>query len=97
MVRKASSEGVPVWRPCPGRVPPTVCPWLFDQSVMGIVLFCALLQANGAIVEVEPLCVLDFYVHESHQRQGVGKALFEVRGAQQHQAHMVKSRHSMPG
>lgn len=35
-------------------------------------------QANGAITEVEPLCVLDFYVHESHQRQGVGKALFEV-------------------
>jgi GNAT superfamily N-acetyltransferase len=40
---------------------------------------CWLLQANGAIVEVEPLCVLDFYVHESCQRQGVGKALFEVR------------------
>jgi GNAT superfamily N-acetyltransferase len=40
---------------------------------------CYYLQANGAIVEVEPLCVLDFYVHESHQRQGVGKALFEVR------------------
>jgi GNAT superfamily N-acetyltransferase len=39
---------------------------------------CWLLQANGAIVEVEPLCVLDFYVHESCQRQGVGKALFEV-------------------
>lgn len=37
------------------------------------------LQANGAIVEVAPLCVLDFYVHESYQRQGVGKALFEVR------------------
>jgi GNAT superfamily N-acetyltransferase len=36
------------------------------------------LQANGVIVEVEPLCVLDFYVHEGYQRQGVGKALFEV-------------------
>jgi GNAT superfamily N-acetyltransferase len=37
-------------------------------------------QVNGAIAEVEPLCVLDFYVHESYQRQGVGKALFEVIG-----------------
>ncbi|KAG2434622.1 hypothetical protein HXX76_007517 [Chlamydomonas incerta] len=27
--------------------------------------------------EIEPICVLDFYVHESCQRQGVGKALFE--------------------
>lgn len=43
-------------------------------------LFCVcVLQANGVIVEVEPLCVLDFYVHESYQRQGVGKALFEVK------------------
>lgn len=39
---------------------------------------CVWLQANGAIVEVEPLCVLDFYVAEEHQRQGLGKALFEV-------------------
>lgn len=43
------------------------------------------LQANGAIVEVEPLCVLDFYVHESYQRQGVGKALFEVRSSSSRQ------------
>eukprot|EP00775_Hariotina_reticulata_P004091 gene4091-4338_t len=34
-------------------------------------------RVNGAIAEVKPLCVLDFYVHESYQRQGVGKALFE--------------------
>ncbi|PNH04963.1 Alpha-tubulin N-acetyltransferase [Tetrabaena socialis] len=27
--------------------------------------------------EIEPVCVLDFYVHESVQRQGMGKALFE--------------------
>ena len=26
--------------------------------------------------EMEPLCVLDFYVHESHQRMGYGKKLF---------------------
>ena len=28
--------------------------------------------------EMEPLCILDFYVHESCQRQGSGKRLFEV-------------------
>lgn len=27
--------------------------------------------------EVTPLCVLDFYVHETIQRQGLGKQLFE--------------------
>lgn len=27
--------------------------------------------------EIEPLCVLDFYVSKTHQRQGVGKQLFE--------------------
>lgn len=43
------------------------------------VLSCPMLQSNGSIVEIEPLCVLDFYVHEDHQRQGVGRALFEVR------------------
>ena len=26
--------------------------------------------------ELEPLCVLDFYVHESRQRMGCGKKLF---------------------
>ncbi len=29
----------------------------------------------GKIVELYPLCVLDFYVHESVQRGGVGKVL----------------------
>ncbi|CAK69405.1 unnamed protein product (macronuclear) [Paramecium tetraurelia] len=32
---------------------------------------------NGAIIEIQPLCVLDFYVHESVQRRGIGKELFE--------------------
>ena len=31
----------------------------------------------GAFTEIKPLCVLDFYVHESVQRSGVGKELFE--------------------
>lgn len=28
---------------------------------------------SGAIKEINPLCVLDFYVHESVQRNGIGK------------------------
>lgn len=32
---------------------------------------------TGAIKEIKPLCVLDFYVHESVQRGGHGKALFD--------------------
>ena len=28
---------------------------------------------NGQIKEITPLCVLDFYVHESVQRGGMGK------------------------
>ena len=31
----------------------------------------------GQIKEIKPLCVLDFYVHESIQRGGHGRALFE--------------------
>ncbi|KAJ7317252.1 hypothetical protein JRQ81_003414 [Phrynocephalus forsythii] len=31
---------------------------------------------HGAHNEVEPLCVLDFYIHESLQRHGYGKELF---------------------
>ena len=32
---------------------------------------------TGSIVEMSPLAVLDFYVHESMQRGGHGKDLFE--------------------
>ena len=28
---------------------------------------------SGAIKEIKPLCVLDFYVHESVQRIGLGR------------------------
>jgi hypothetical protein len=31
----------------------------------------------GQIKEIQPLCLLDFYVHESVQRVGIGKQLFE--------------------
>lgn len=34
-------------------------------------------RESGEFSEIQPTCVLDFYVHESCQRQGVGRALFE--------------------
>ena len=40
--------------------------WLFTQD------------PSGVPHEVEPLCVLDFYVHESRQRSGCGRKLFEA-------------------
>ncbi|XP_039625949.1 alpha-tubulin N-acetyltransferase 1 isoform X3 [Polypterus senegalus] len=36
-----------------------------------------LLDQRGTHIEVEPLCVLDFYVHESVQRHGYGKEIFD--------------------
>ena len=33
--------------------------------------------SGGSYTEIKPLCVLDFYVHESVQRGGIGKELFE--------------------
>jgi len=35
-------------------------------------------KKDGSTVELDPLCVLDIYVHESAQRRGVGKALFDA-------------------
>jgi alpha-tubulin N-acetyltransferase 1 len=32
---------------------------------------------GGGIREIQPVCVLDFYVHESMQRGGHGKDLFD--------------------
>ncbi|GFH16255.1 acetyltransferase mec-17 homolog [Haematococcus lacustris] len=34
--------------------------------------------ADSNLQEIQPQCVLDFYVHESCQRQGIGKQLFQV-------------------
>ena len=32
---------------------------------------------SPVLYEIEPVCILDFYVHESYQRKGYGKKLFE--------------------
>lgn len=34
--------------------------------------------ATAALVEIDPLCVLDFFVHDSCQRSGLGKLVFEA-------------------
>jgi len=34
-------------------------------------------DSYGRVKELKPMCVLDFYVHESAQRSGIGKVLFE--------------------
>jgi len=35
-------------------------------------------DTNGQVHERTPLCLLDFYVHESKQRLGYGKRLFDT-------------------
>ncbi|KAA3670828.1 alpha-tubulin N-acetyltransferase 1, partial [Paragonimus westermani] len=32
---------------------------------------------QGVCTELEPLCILDFYIHDSMQRRGYGKKLFD--------------------
>jgi alpha-tubulin N-acetyltransferase 1 len=44
-------------------------------------------QSNGKFLEMKPLCVLDFYVHESTQRHGYGKQIFE---------YMIENEHISP-
>nr|KAJ3419717.1 hypothetical protein HK105_006588 [Polyrhizophydium stewartii] len=36
-----------------------------------------LVDEYGRQIEISPLCVLDFYIHEAYQRQGFGKRMFE--------------------
>ena len=40
--------------------------------------------------EIEPMCVLDFYVHESLQKRGIGRQLFdEMLAREKVQPHML--------
>ncbi|KAK7862401.1 hypothetical protein R5R35_008092 [Gryllus longicercus] len=41
-------------------------------------------DVNGQHHEMEPLCVLDFYIHESMQRMGCGKLLYEFMLQEEH-------------
>jgi alpha-tubulin N-acetyltransferase 1 len=51
-------------------------------SVIGILKVGAkhlyVYDSQGQVHERTPLCVLDFYVHESKQRLGYGKRLFDT-------------------
>jgi alpha-tubulin N-acetyltransferase 1 len=33
---------------------------------------------KGVVTEIDPVCVLDFYVHQSCQRQGIGRRLLDT-------------------
>eukprot|EP00283_Hemiselmis_rufescens_P021096 CAMPEP_0173441392 /NCGR_PEP_ID=MMETSP1357-20121228/23935_1 /TAXON_ID=77926 /ORGANISM="Hemiselmis rufescens, Strain PCC563" /LENGTH=263 /DNA_ID=CAMNT_0014406971 /DNA_START=25 /DNA_END=812 /DNA_ORIENTATION=+ len=47
-------------------------------------------SGSGKMAEIDPLCVLDFYVHESVQRGGIGKQLFEhMLSREAVQPHMI--------
>ncbi|KAH9104936.1 hypothetical protein LEN26_000756 [Aphanomyces euteiches] len=41
-------------------------------------------KPKGYMVEIDPLCVLDFYVHKEHQRHGIGLKLFQYMLAKEH-------------
>ena len=36
-----------------------------------------LFDKNGDNKQYQPLCILDFYIHESQQRKGYGKKLYQ--------------------
>ncbi|KAG9404469.1 Alpha-tubulin N-acetyltransferase 1 [Aphanomyces cochlioides] len=42
------------------------------------------LKAKGDMVEIDPLCVLDFYVRKEHQRHGIGLKLFQYMLEKEH-------------
>jgi GNAT superfamily N-acetyltransferase len=52
-----------------------------QQKVVGILKIGIrrLFYSNeiGRIIEISPLCLLDFYIHERYQRSGYGKELYE--------------------
>ncbi|KAM4696970.1 alpha-tubulin N-acetyltransferase 1 isoform 2-T2 [Rhinophrynus dorsalis] len=54
------------------------------------------LDHKGSHIEAEPLCILDFYIHESLQRHGFGKELFSfmLRNEQVEAQHLAIDRPS---
>ena len=51
---------------------------------------------GGQIREITPLCVFDFYVHESVQRGGHGKVLFEEMLHREGDVHPAKFAYDRP-
>uniref|UniRef100_A0A7S3G4C9 Alpha-tubulin N-acetyltransferase n=1 Tax=Palpitomonas bilix TaxID=652834 RepID=A0A7S3G4C9_9EUKA len=70
-----------------------ICVQNKDRTVLGFIkmgkktLFIR--DDSARFHEIKPMCVLDFYVHESMQRKGIGKKLFlymlQCEGKQPHQ------------
>lgn len=57
----------------PGRVAlPLLKAWIYT------LLYHVVQDPSGQLVETDAVCVMDFYVHESVQRQGVGSRLFHL-------------------
>jgi alpha-tubulin N-acetyltransferase 1 len=53
------------------------------------------MQDTGSLKQTRPLCVLDFYVHESCQRSGIGRTL--IAAMLQHQnVHPVQLAYDRP-
>ncbi|XP_018416160.1 PREDICTED: alpha-tubulin N-acetyltransferase 1 [Nanorana parkeri] len=54
------------------------------------------LDHKGSHIEAEPLCILDFYIHESLQRHGFGKEVFNfmLRSEQMEPQHLAIDRPS---
>ena len=51
----------------------------YNSTLIGLCFFHYFLNKRCVLQnEVYPLCVLDFYVHESRQRSGCGRRLFEA-------------------
>ena len=72
------------------------CYMLFDQRANTAVGFIKVgskrlfVMEGEKMHEIEPLCVLDFYVHESEQRHGAGRHIFEyMLGAEQAAPHRL--------
>ena len=51
--------------------------WKNNKNGQGLISRCNYFSRNVDQNQVYPMCVLDFYVHESRQRSGCGRKLFE--------------------
>ena len=49
---------------------------------------------DGSLTEMDPLCVLDFYVHESCQRMGLGQVSNRHRHRYRHRHRQLAAPHS---
>lgn len=65
-----------------------------DSAVLGLIKIGAktlfIMRLGGEHSEINPLCLLDFYIHKGKQRQGLGKEFFDaVLQFEQTEAHSL--------